>query len=388
MGLTNIYTKILYTAYFFFSWAIGFTVYSNSTVMENIAGRNSVGIIYGLAAATSLILSTWVIPGVIKSIGNRKTTGLAILLQIVSILGIGLINTPVLFGISFMLFLASQILISFNFDIFFEHNTSKENGAKARGAVVALQHVGRMLGPMIAALITIKMGIKAPYAVSLILIAVTGLLLYFATIQFKDKAYPPSSVFKSLKTIRERPAIRKSLTSVLLLQIFYALMVTFTPIYLADAIGIGEEGLGLIFTVMLTPFVILGYPIGKHIDSGASGRRMARYGLFIMAITTFLIPFIATNSLIIWGGVLLLSRIGAVILETAGEGIFFKSINEEETELLGIMRDMAPIGYFIASAISVITLIFGDIKHIFYVVGIILVLGILTTTKQKKYANQ
>jgi MFS family permease len=388
MNLKDIYTKILYVSYFFFSWAIGFTVYSNSQVVESINGREGVGIIYGLAAALSLILSTWIVPNIIKFLGNRRTTGLAIALEMLAILGIYYINTPILFGLSFILFLAAQILISFNFDIFFEHNTNKENGARARGAVVSLQHIGRMLGPIIAAFLTVKMGIKAPYNVSLILIMITGVLLYFATIKFKDKTYLPVSIFKSIKIIKERPAVRKSLTSIMLLQIFYALMVTFVPIYLGDVKGLDPESLGLLFTIMLTPFVALGYPIGKHIDSGASGRIMARYGLLIMAITTFIFPFIETRSLVVWGSILLLSRVGAVMLETAGEGIFFKAINEEETELLGVMRDMQPIGYFIASLISVIVLIVGNVKDIFYIVGIILVLGILSTNKKKIYENK
>lgn len=388
MGFNNIYTKILYTAYFFFSWAIGFTAYSNSQVVESINGRESIGIVYGLAAALTLILSTWIVPSLIKILGNRRTMGLAIGLEILAILGISYIENSFLFGIAFILFLATQVLISFNFDIFFEHNTSKQNEAQTRGVVVALQHVGRMLGPIIAAFLTVKIGIKAPYSVSLILMSISGILLYFATLNFKDKKYAPAQVTKSFKLIKERPALRKSLLSILLLHVFYALMVTFVPVYLADVKGIKPESLGLIFTIMLTPFVILGYPIGKHIDGGASGRLMARYGLFIMAITTLMFPVIDSNSLIIWGSILLLSRVGAVMLETAGEGIFFKAIEEEETELLGVMRDMQPIGYFIASFVSVVTLLIGDVKDIFYIVGLILILGIISTNKKKKYANK
>jgi predicted MFS family arabinose efflux permease len=188
--------------------------------------------------------------------------------------------------------------------------------------------------------------------------------------------------------IWNRADIRKPLTSILLLQIFYALMVTFVPIYLADIIGIEPKSLGIMFTVMLLPFVLLGYPIGKSLDKGTSGRRAAQYGLIIMIITTLAFPFIQTKSIIIWGLVLLISRIGAVILETAGDGIFFRSIKEEETELLGIMRDMQPMGYFIASLVGVIVLSIGTINDIFYAIGAILILGIITTYKKKTYANQ
>ena len=107
-----------------------------------------------------------------------------------------------------------------------------------------------------------------------------------------------------------------------------------------------------------------------------------------MIATTLAFPFIQTKSVIIWGLVLLISRIGAVILETAGDGIFFRSIKEEETELLGIMRDMQPMGYFIASLVGVIVLSIGTINDIFYAIGAILILGIITTYKKKTYANK
>ncbi len=386
MNLKDLHTKILYTAYFFFSWAIGFTAYSNSTVIESINGRSGVGFIYGISAALALVLSTWVIPNIIIKLGNRKTVGLAISLMILASIGIKYLDNPTLFGIAFIMFLATQILISFSFDIFFEHNSNRDSSAKTRGSMVSLQHVGRMLGPIMAAVITVKMGMRAPYTVLMVLMVFCGILLYFSTKKFRDKSYIPGSIIKSFDAIKSRPAVRKSLFSLLMLHIFYALMVTFVPIYLSDVKNIGTESLGLIFTIMLTPFVLLGYPIGKQIDSGVSGRRMARTGIFIMAITTLMFPFIETTSIVIWGAILLLSRVGAVMLETAGDGIFFKNINEEETELLGIMRDMQPLGYFIASFLSIIVLWVGQIDHIFYVVGLILTLGIIST--RKKHAHQ
>ncbi len=388
MNLNSIYTKILYVAYFFFSWGIGFTVYSNSKVIEIVTGRESIGIVYGISAALSLVLSTWATPRIITLLGNRKSVGIAIILSLLSLAGISLLSNGFLVAVSFILFFASQILISFSFDVFFEHNTLKQSSAQARGIVVALQHIGRMLGPMLAAVITVRAGIQAPYKISFILLAVTGIFLYIATKTFKDKSYIPISLINSIKVIVKRPDILKPLTSILLLQIFYALMVAFVPIYLLDVQGIDSRSLGILFTIMLLPFVLLGYPIGKSLDKGSSGRRAARYGLIIMSITTFMFPLIHTKSLLVWGIILVISRIGAVILETAGEGIFFRSIREEETELLGIMRDMQPVGYFIASCIGIIVLLIGSLSAIFYVIGVILIIGIITTHKKKIYAHK
>lgn len=385
--LKGFYTKLLYLAYFFFSWGIGFTVYSNSTVIEKILSREVIGPIYALSAALAIILSTWVIPRIIKTIGNRKTVALAVFLELLAIAGIKFMEDPALFGTSFILFLAAQILISFSFDIFFEHHTTDGNAGRVRGFVVALQHVGRMLGPILAAAITVQMGLKAPYAVSFALIALTGTLIYFATKEFRDKTYVPASLIGSLKVILNRPSVIKPLWSLLLLKIFYAIMVAFVPIYLLDVQGMDMQSLGIVFTIMITPFVILAYPIGRIIDGGMSGRRAARYGMVIMALATLAIPFIHSSSVFIWAAILFISRIGAVLLETAGEAIFFKSIKEEETELLGIMRDTDPIGYFIGSLLAIIILLLGSLVHIFFAISAILFIGVLLTRK-KPYAHQ
>ena len=263
-----------------------------------------------------------------------------------------------------------------------------EDSAEERGLAISVQHIGRVLGPILAAIVALKFGIQAPYKVTFLLLIIMSILLYIATKDFKDKEYKHSSFIISIKNIITRPDLLKPLTSILLVNIFYALMVAFVPIYLANDIGLGEESLGIIFTIMLTPFIILGFPIGKSIDNGSSGRRTARFGLIIMTIATLAFPFIHTKSLIIWIIVLFVSRVGSVMLEVAGQGIFFKNINEEETELLGIMRDMQPVGYFIASLIAVITLYFGSLVHIFYVIGTILLIGIITTHKKQKYNHE
>ena len=387
MNLKSIYTRLLYISYFFFSWGIGFTVYSNSRVIESINGRESVGIIYAIAAGMSLVFSTWITPSAIKILGNRRVAGLAIMLELLAIVGIRYFENPMLFAVSFMLFLIAQILISFSYDIFFEHNTLKDNSGRARGLVVSLQHIGRMLGPAFAAAISISYGVRIPYQISFILILITGFFLFFATKNFKDKSYVPNSFITSVKAILKRPELRKPIMSILLLQTFYGLMVTFVPIFLAENRNMSAESLGMLFTIMLSPFVVLSYPIGKSLDNGASGRLAARYGLIIMILSTVLFPILDTSLVLVWAIVLIASRLGAAILETAGEGIFFKNIKEEETELLGIMRDMQPVGYFIAAFVGVIALLIGPIDYIFYIVAIILTVGVFLTHKKVKHEN-
>ena len=113
MNLSNTYTKLLYLAYFFFAWGIGFTVYSNSQFIEIATSESSVGIIYGISAMLSLFLSSWVTPHLIKKLGNKKTIAIALLACFLSLVGISYFVNPLIISICFIFFFAAQILIFF-----------------------------------------------------------------------------------------------------------------------------------------------------------------------------------------------------------------------------------------------------------------------------------
>lgn len=165
-------------------------------------------------------------------------------------------------------------------------------------------------------------------------------------------------------------------------------MVTYTPIFLLETLRVQEDSLGLLFTIMLLPFVIFGYPIGKKLDSGISARRTARLGLILMALTTIVLGNIQSAEILVIGTLLLISRVGAVLLETAADTLFFKSIEEEESDLMGIMRDMQPIAYFVGGILGTGILLFGDIRYIFYTIGVILSIGYIITYKRKQHATK
>ena len=141
--------------------------------------------------------------------------------------------------------------------------------------------------------------------------------------------------------------------------------------------GLGWDQIGIIFTMMLAPFVLLGLPIGILIDKYHVSKRVLLYiGFAIIIISTFLIPGIKTQSVIVWGTVLFMTRVGASIIETTSEIYFFTHIKEEETYLLSVFRDMMPVAYIIAPLISTLIFIFLPFKFLFIILSIILLSGL------------
>ena len=135
--------------------------------------------------------------------------------------------------------------------------------------------------------------------------------------------------------------------------------------------------IGIIFTIMLSPFVLLGLPIGTLIDKYHFNKKTLLYwGFIILCISTAGLSFIISNNIIVWAIVLFATRIGASIIETTSEIFFFETISEKDTNLLSIFRDMFPIAYIIAPLVASIVFFFAPLNQsLFIILGIIMITG-------------
>jgi MFS family permease len=131
--------------------------------------------------------------------------------------------------------------------------------------------------------------------------------------------------------------------------------------------------IGIIFTIMLTPFVILSFPLGKLSDK-----------FFISAFFTMLIPFIVEPKLWIWALVLFATRVGAAIIEIMSESYFFKSVTEENADIISFFRNTGPLSYIIAPLIALpIFMVIPSFKYLFFVLGGVLLYGLFVTLRLK-----
>ncbi|MBU1728013.1 MFS transporter, partial [Patescibacteria group bacterium] len=164
---------------------------------------------------------------------------------------------------------------------------------------------------------------------------------------------------------------------------FYAWMVIYTPIYLHEYLGFGWEKIGIIFSIMLIPFVILDLPLGKLSDK-IGEKKMLVAGFAIAALSTFAIPLIKEPKLIVWAGILFFTRVGAASIEVLSESYFFKVIREENADAISFFRNTTPVSYVIAPLLAIpILLITPSFEYLFFVLGVILIYGLLITLKIK-----
>ena len=366
----------IYVLSFLFSIHIALSAYVNSTFLSGIISEKYVGMLFTLSSLVTLILLSRT-SNILKYFGNRKLTLILLIINMASLVGMISSVNPYVIGTSFIAFVSTNTLIFFCIDIFIEHFGDKDTIGKNRGLYLTIINLAWMLSPLVTSfLITREGGYKAIYTVAFIMTVIMTLGLVLSVRKFEDKSYqktPFLETYKYLKTNHHMLAI----TMInFILQFFYAWMVVYTPIYLFQHIGLNWGQIGIIFTIMLSPFVLFGFSIGILVDKYHVRKRTLLYiGFTIISISTFLISIFTIKSVLLWGLILFMTRVGATTIETTSEIYFFTHIKEEEAYLLSVFRDMVPVSYIVAPLFGTMILLYLPFKSLFVILSIILLTG-------------
>jgi MFS family permease len=382
MGSSKI--KRMYVLSFIFALHISISAYISSVFLTEIIKEDFVGILYTIASLLTLILFTKS-SSILKNIGNKRLTVIFLIINMISLVGLITSDNPYIIGSSFVLFTTTNTLIYFCIDIFIEHFGNPETVGKTRGLYLTILNIAWMVSPLISVfLITKEGGYKSIFILAFIMVLIMTIGLLFSVRTFKDKTYTKTPFLETFKYLRKNKHIFAIMLINFLLQFFFAWMIVYTPIYLFNHLGFSWSQIGVIFTIMLVPFVILGLPIGTLIDKYHTNKRTLLYiGFIIIISSTFTISLLVTNSLIIWAIILFITRVGASIIETTSETYFFTHIKEEDAYLLGTFRDMNPVAYIIAPLIATFVFIFLPFEYLFIVLSLILTIGLYIIPRLK-----
>jgi MFS-type transporter involved in bile tolerance (Atg22 family) len=168
-----------------------------------------------------------------------------------------------------------------------------------------------------------------------------------------------------------------------LLNFFYATMIVYMPIYLHLHVGLPWEKLGIIFTIMLVPFVLLDFLLGWIADSWWGEKELLVTGIIITAFATLMVPLLNSQSIILWGTILFLTRVGAATIEVMKESYLFKQIDGKNIDEVFLSRNTYSLAYIIAPMIAMVWLALFPYQYLFGFLGIIMLLGLPTAISLK-----
>ncbi|MEK7134756.1 MAG: MFS transporter [Patescibacteria group bacterium] len=371
---------VIYLVGFFFALHMALPEYISSSFIEERAGEQWVGIFYTLASLVS-IFAIIAAPYVLSRFGNYKIIVATSVVQTFVLIGLSTNPGLILSGLFFITFFVGSVLMYFSLDIILEHNTENTKTGRLRGGYFTILNLGWVVSPFIVSLVMTNNDYWKIYAISAALTTlVAGLsLVHFRG--FKDPAYARVPFWNTLSVVYKRKHVRGIFLSNILLHFFYAWMVIYMPIYLHEHIGFPWNEIGIMFGIMLLPFVLFELPAGRLADERYGEKGILAIGFLIMAVATAVLPFINGTEFILWTVTLFVTRIGASLVEIMNETYFFKHIESADTNILSLYKTTRPFSYLLAPALGVITLLLVPYKFIFLVLAAVVALGALVALR-------
>lgn len=372
--------KIIYLAGFLFSIPVAITTYINSSFLETYVNTNFVAIIYVIASFAT-ILSLLEMPRILTYLGNRKTSILFSIIAFLSLIFITLGNKGFIVIPAFIIYFMSINFIFTSLDIFMEDFSRNSTIGRFRGFYLMIINSAWVIAQLISGSIITKSSFKGVYLFAAGFIALVSFIFVLFLHDFKDPKYKKVPIIKTIWFFIQNKNISKIYFINFILKFFFVWMIIYTPIYLHEYLQFSWNEIGIIFTVMLLPFIILEFPLGKLSDK-IGEKKLLTIGFSIITLFTLTIPLIHVPELWLWASILFLTRVGAAIIEVMSETYFFKSINEENIAAISFFRNTTPLAFVIAPlcAIPVILLV-PSFEYLFFVLGAILLCGFLISLR-------
>lgn len=366
--------KRIYIASFIFAITLALTAYINSSFLQNTVGTLYTGIVFGIASLMTLVLLEY-IPLLLKKYGNYFLSITFILLSILSLATTTLPISKTVIGIVFVVYLTMNNMIAYSFDIFLEHSTKKSSVGSTRGLYLTINNIAWVISPLFAGILVTKEGFITLYQIVLAGMILIGILILFLFKKFKDDVYVRRSIFKTLSTLRHRRDVLRICISQFTLNFFFAIMVLFTPLYLYQNFDLSYKTMGLIFTIMLLPFVLIQYPLGRIADKRIGVKEILIAGFLVMSISTIWFSFYNGAQWYIFAIILFTTRVGASAVEVMNETFLFTKITDEEPDILSFFRAMTPLAFLIAPMLATISIGVIPYTSLFVCLGVLVLLG-------------
>jgi len=378
--VNNLKSQGLFSVYllgFFFAFHTALPTYINSSFLDIFMPEKLVGVIYILASILT-IFGFLVMPFLLKKFGNYKIAFLLISLNLIALLGLAILQIPSLLLIFFLINLISIPLVYFSTDIFLEGFSSNLKTGRIRGIYLTSVNLAWALSPFISGLILANNEYWKIYLASFIFLVPVFLILLLNLRSFKDSEYHATHILETVRTVWRNNDLRNIFISNFLLFFFYSWMTIYTPLYLQKNIGFSWGEIGIIFSIMLLPFVLLQFPLGRLADKRYGEKEILSLGFVIMAIATGVISLVSGGNMFVWAVILFITRIGACTVEIMCDTYFFKKVDCLNANVISLYRMSGPFAYILGPLVA--TLLFNffsfDIKYLFLVLGLIMIFGL------------
>lgn len=382
--------SLIYLLIFLFTLHFTPATYIESTFLENLVGSNKVGFIFSIASIATIITIA-IVRKVIRKVGNYQTFLNALIVEFIALSGLSLSLFVeystfwiIVFITAFIAGFVARSIAFFNLDIFIEHLSKDDEVGAIRGAFLTSLNFAFVIGPLLSSIVadTEKEIGKVFILGVLLLIPVIHITIkYFKN--YKDSEYKDYKFLSTVFYIIRKPDLLRIFVCNFLLFLFYSWMIIYTPIYLREVIGFEIWEVARIIGLGLIPFLLLQFYLGRLADKKYGEKEILTIGLVITGLSTILMAFVSIKIFILWAAILFITRIGASMIESMVETYLFKKVTDKNLDIVSLYRAIRPLAYIVGPVLGSILLIFFDIKYLFLVLGLIMILGVNFSLKIK-----
>ena len=372
---------LIYVFAFFWALSGALVSYIQSSFLGQFSPTEYVGL-YIAAATLISLLAIWYLPRFIRTYSNYQISFVLIIILAASYFLLSQTNNAWLVLIFFVINFLAVALLGINIDIFLEDISVDIRTGRIRTRFMTIVNVAWVLAPLGMGNITGLDAYANVYFWSGIVLLPAILLLFWQRRLLQDKVEYKSRQFGRLKEIFFRNRnLRNIFLTHFVLRFFYCWMVLYTPLYLHEQIGFSWQQIGIIFTIMLLPFVIFEIPAGILADRYLGEKEILIAGFLIMAGATAAIFFLTSASVAVWAAVLFTTRVGASLVEAMQESYFFKIIDKQDIDIISIFRNLSSLSWLAGSLAAVALLIFLPLEYIFLILAAVLLYAVYPSAK-------
>ncbi len=371
--------SVVYVAVMLFAFHWSLVAYVNSTYLSQFISNRTVGLLYILASSSTFI-ALFFMPRALRAFGNYT---LAITLAIAEgcMLIVLAIAPPFIVVPLFVLHHALVPLLVLTIDIFTEQRIGKQEGitGEKRGLQLAIVSIAYAIATLGGGLL---LGSGQPrfflvYLASALCIFAFCWYIHRKFKTFSDPSYSDINIFKTLRYFWIKRDFRLIFLCNFLLQLFFAWMVIYVPLYLSTVIRFAWNEIGLILFVGLFAYVLFEYPVGVIADRWVGEKELMALGFIILAITTMYIAFLKTPLLSSWMIIMFMTRLGASLVEVTTESYFFKHTKDADASVISFFRASAPLAYMFGTLFGMLSLLWVPFNYAFVLLGLSMLPGIL-----------
>lgn len=352
-----------------------FLVYILSAYISPITGEKLVGIFY-LVTFAVVFLVLFFFHRIVERLGQSRTLYFFLGMAIIASVLLSKIPPSWLAVCVALVFLVAANATYVALDILLENFSEDSFSGRIRGMNLTLMNLGLLLAPLLSVLVLEDYGYAGVFFVLTLGYSLTFL---YALLAFRFDNHPTNQkieLFHSVKQIWREKNLRRIYSISFAMEFFYALMIVYMPLHLLS-LGITWEQIGVLFTIMLVPFVLVQYPLGLIADKRYGEKELLISSLAIAFFATYALTKIHTPDILLIGILLFMTRVGIAGVEVLRDSFFYKQVEADDTDLIAFFRTTRSLANISAAVIVLPLFVFFPLSSFLYAATLVLFLGFI-----------